>query len=238
MDLADLVAARQACAPPPTWTGLFTRAFAVVAARTPALRTSYLTFPWPRFYEHPGNIATINIDRQLSGERVVLYAHVPSPEDRTLQELDAIIRVHQDTPASEIESYRNAVRLSRVPWPFRRLLWWAGLNLFGPLRCRHFGTFAISSVGSLGAGITHLMPLLTSQLHYGMFDTAGRVEMRLSFDHRVLDGATAAVALAEMEVVLHDEITQECVEKARNRPVVRNSRTPVGMSGEWSRSSE
>ena len=233
MDLADLVAARQACAPPPTWSAIFTRAFAVVAARTPVLRTSYLTFPWPRFYEHTVNIATINIDRQLSGERIVLYAHVPSPENRTLPELDAIIRAHQDTPVGAIKSYRNAVRLSRVPWPFRRLLWWAGLNVFGSVRCRHFGTFGISSVGSLGAGITHLIPLLTSQLHYGMFDTAGGVEMRLSFDHRVLDGATAAVALADMEGILHDEITQECVEEARN-----SIPTAAGFSREWERSHE
>lgn len=210
MDLATLVAARQGIAPPPTWSAIFTRAYAVVAARTPALRTSYLTFPWPRLYEHAVNIATLNIDRQVAEERVVLYAHLSSPETRTLQDLDVIIRAHQDNPVDSIPSYRRAVRLSRVPWPFRRLLWWAALNVSGPLRCRHFGTFGITSVGALGAGITHLVPLLTSQIHYGMFDPAGGVDMRLSFDHRVLDGATAAGALADMEGVLLGEITQEC----------------------------
>src|SRR5437763_14723893 len=62
MDLAPLVAARESCTPSPSWSALFTKAYAVVAARSPALRTSYLTFPWPRFYEHPVNIATLNID--------------------------------------------------------------------------------------------------------------------------------------------------------------------------------
>jgi hypothetical protein len=238
MGLAGLVAARQACAPPPTWTAIFTRAYAAVAARTPALRTSYLSFPWPRLYEHAANVATINIDRQVCGERVVLYAHVPGPEARTLRELDAIIRAHQDAPVGEIGSYRNAVRLSRVPWPFRRLVWWAGLNVSGPLRCRHFGTFGISSVGSLGAGITHLTPLVTSQLHYGMFDADGGVEMRLSFDHRVLDGAAAAVALADMEGVLHGEITQECALEARNGTVPGGVLTPAGTFGERGRQSE
>ena len=65
-----------------------------------------------------------------------------------------------------------------------------------------------------------------------MFDTAGGVEMRLSFDHRVLDGATAAVALADMEGVLHEEITQECAQKARNSPSLVSVLTPAVVSRE------
>jgi len=219
MDLADLVAARRACTPPPTWSAIFARAYAAVAAITPPLRTSYLGFPWPRFYENAVNIATLNVDRQLAGERVILYAHVPSPESLTLQELDVIINAHRYDPVDSIRSYCSAYRLSRVPWPFRRLLWWAALNVFGSVRCDHFGTFGISTLGVLGAGITRLTPLLTTQLHYGMFDAAGGLDMRLSFDHRVLDGATAAVALADMEDVLRGEITRECTEAARNATI-------------------
>lgn len=227
MDLARLVSARQASTPAPTWSALFTKAYALVAARTPPLRTSYLTFPWPRFYEHSTNIATLNIDRQLADERVVLYAHIESPENRTLRELDAIIHAHQQERPENISSYRRAVRLSRVPWPFRRLLWWAGLNVFGPTRCRYFGTFGFTSLGSQGVGITHLVPLLTSQLHYGMFDPDGGLEMRLSFDHRVLDGVTAARALADLEGVLLGEILRECTEFARNGTCARAELRPL-----------
>src|SRR5439155_16401589 len=145
MELARLVAARQACTPPPTWSAIFAKAYAVVAARTPLLRTSYLSFPWDRFYEHPINIATLNIDRQLENERIVLYAHIANPESRTLQELDAIIRRHVEEPAANLPSYRRAVLLSRVPWPFRRWLWWGALNVFSTIRCHNFGTFATSS---------------------------------------------------------------------------------------------
>jgi len=235
MNLASLVAARQACPQPPTWSAIFTRAYGVVAARTPPLRTSYLTFPWPRLYEHAVNIATLNIDRQVGDERVVLYAHIPNPESRTLQDLDAIIHAHQDDPVDSIPSYRRAVRLSRVPWPFRRLLWWAALNVLGPVRCQNFGTFGITSLGAMGAGITHLVPLLTTQIHYGQFDKAGGVEMRLSFDHRVLDGATAAGALAEMEGELLGEITQVCAEAARSEPVPGRVVTSAGSSPDWGR---
>ena len=209
MDLAGLVAARHACTPTPTWSAIFTKAFALVAARTPLLRTSYLKFPWPRFYEHPINIVTLNIDRQLAAERVVLYAHIYRPENHSLQELDAIIHTHQEDPVESILSYRRAVRMSRVPWPIRRWLWWLGLNAFGSIRCHNFGTFGITSLGAQGAGVLHLVPLLTSQIHYGMFDEAGKLDMRLSFDHRVLDGTTAARALKDMEVVLLGEIIDE-----------------------------
>jgi hypothetical protein len=210
MDLARLVGARQACTSPPTWSAIFVKAFALVAARSPLLRTSYLTFPWPRFYEHFTNIATLNVDRQIADERVILYAHIASPEKLSLAAIDAIIHEHQQQPVESIPSYRLAVRLSRVPWPFRRWIWWAGLNVLGPLRSHCFGTFGITSLGSQGAGITHLVPLLTCQLHYGIFNPAGKLEMRLSFDHRVLDGVAAAKALADLEHALLDEMVKEC----------------------------
>ncbi|MEI7686737.1 MAG: 2-oxo acid dehydrogenase subunit E2 [Planctomycetota bacterium] len=210
MNLAPLVAARQNCDPSPTWTAIITKAYAVVAARTPALRTAYLTFPWPRFYEHAANIATLHLDRQLADERVVLYVHIESPETLSLAALDAIIHDHQHQPVENIASYRVAVRLSAVPWPFRRLIWWAGLNILGSRRSRYFGTFGLTSLGAQGAGITHLVPLLTTQLHFGMLDPAGVLDVRLSFDHRVIDGAPAAQALAELEAVLLGEMIGEC----------------------------
>jgi hypothetical protein len=219
MGLGRLVAARKGCTPPPAWSAIFTRAYALVAARTPLLRTCYLGFPWPRFYEHGTNAATLYVDRQLADERIVLTAQMCSPECCTLQELDAAIRQHQAEPPETLPCYRRAARLSRVPWPFRRLLWWGALNVLGPVRSHFFGTFALTSLGSQGAGVTYVAPLLTSQIHYGTFDAAGSVEMRLSFDHRVLDGATAAGALADMEGVLLSEITQECRESMRSEAV-------------------
>jgi len=211
MDLSLLVAARQACTPSPTWSAIFMKAYAIVSARMPELRTSYMKFPWPKFYEHPTNIATLNVDRLLAEERVVLQVHIPSPETRPLLELDVLIHDYQQKPVETIPAYRNAVRMSHVPWPIRQMLWWGALNIFGPTRCHHFGTFSITSVGSQGSGILHLVTLLTTTLHYGTISD-GWLPMRLSFDHRVLDGFIAARALAELESVLLGEILQECTD--------------------------
>jgi pyruvate/2-oxoglutarate dehydrogenase complex dihydrolipoamide acyltransferase (E2) component len=83
------------------------------------------------------------------------------------------------------------------------------LNVFGKLRCHNFGTFTITSVASEGAGIVVLTPLLTSTLHYGLFDERGNLNMSITFDHRVTDGAVVARSLVDVEEVLLGEILQE-----------------------------
>jgi hypothetical protein len=209
MNLSRLVVARQICSPRPTWTALFTKAHALVAAREPRLRRCYMGFPWPRFYEHPKNIATLNIGRRVQDEDVVLHAHVRSPERRSLLVIDAIIRHFMETPVDEIDSYRRVTRVSRLPGPLRRFLMWATLNLFGRRRCHNFGTFGLTSVAGQGAGILNLVPLLTSTLHYGLLDEKGCLDVRLAFDHRVLDGALAAESLLHLEVTLLGAILDE-----------------------------
>jgi hypothetical protein len=209
MDLGRLVLARQACIPRPSWCAIFTKAFAMVAKQHAELRQSYVSLPWARIYEHPRNIATLNVDRRYGNERIVIYVHVRSPENRSLTELDAIVRYHKEEPLENIDSFIRAMKLARLPLPLRRFVWWAGLNLFGRRRCHNFGTFGLSSTAACGAGILKLTPLLTSTIHYGLFDPHGTLDMRLSFDHRVLDGATAAQALVDMETALCHEILDE-----------------------------
>ncbi len=99
--------------------------------------------------------------------------------------------------------------MSKVPWPVRPALWWATLNVFGRRRCHNFGTFGLSSVASQGAGLLTVVPLLTTSLHHGLFDENGGLEMRMTFDHRVLDGAAAARALVALERTLQTDILAE-----------------------------
>ncbi len=209
MPLGRLMLARNACSPRPTWSALFIKAYAKVSARVPELRTSYLKFPWPHFYTNDKTVASMNVDRPQLGERVILPINIRSPENRSLEEIDAIIRYFKEEPIENIKSYRRSLALSKLPWPLRQFVWWATLNVFGRLRSHNFGTFGMTTIASRGAGITNIIPLLTSTLHYGLFDAAGNLDMRLSFDHRVLDGMTAGDVLASMEAVLLGEILQE-----------------------------
>jgi hypothetical protein len=218
MNLAPLVAARQACFPRPTWTSLLVKAYSIVSAAQPALRRSFMKFPWARIYEHPKNIATINVSRRVDGEDVVLQGLIRSPENRTLPDLDAIVRYYKETPVEQLGCYRRARRTSYLPQPVRRALMWATLNVFGRRRCHNFGTFAITSVADHGAGVLNVMLVATTMLHFGLLDDKGCLDMRLGFDHRVIDGAPAADALVGLEAALLGVILDEVKSLARDVP--------------------
>lgn len=209
MSLAPLANARRQSAVRPGWCVLFTKAYAMLARDYPELRQSYMKFPWPRFYEHPHNIATLNIERETPSEKVVLYCLVRSPENRSLAELEGIVRHHKEAPLAQLRSYTRCRRLGNVPWPFRRMFWWGALNLIGRRRCHNFGTFGITSVAAQGAGILHITPLLTSTLHYGLFDSHSNLDVRISWDHRVVDGGVMARVLVDLESILNRDMVSE-----------------------------
>ncbi|SRR6266496_3619721 len=209
MNLAALAAARQCCSPRPGWTIMFAKAFALVGRIYPELRRAYMPFPYPRLYEHPYSTVSLNIERLLPDEPIVLQCLIKRPENRSMAEIDAIVRRNQATPLEELRWYRRSRTMGRLPWPIRRLVWWTTLKWIGRQRCHNFGTFSVSSIASQGAGIVHLVPVLTASLHYGLFDAAGNLDVRLTFDHRVLDGATGARTLVELERTLLGPILTE-----------------------------
>lgn len=179
-----------------------------------------MSFPWARFYEHPKTIANVNVSRRVGDEDIVLQAHIRSPENRSLPELDAILRHHMEAPVEEFNSYRRVERMSRLPFLLRRLTMWLTLNWLGRRRCHNFGTFGITSVANQGAGVMTTYAL-TPTLHYGLFDDQGRLHMRYTIDHRVIDGGPAAEALFNLEKVLLGEILAEVKTLGTSVPPIR-----------------
>jgi hypothetical protein len=133
------------------------------------------------------------------------------PEGKPLDRLDADLRFAQTAPLTALSSYRMALRISRLWQPLRRLAWWAGLNISGRNRAKRFGTFGISTYGSLGVDSLHPLSPLTTLLNYGPLNPGGALDVRLVYDHRVLDGVTVARALLRLEEVLNDTIAPELV---------------------------
>jgi hypothetical protein len=209
MELGALVAARRLWDPRPFWSAIMLKGFALVAADMPALRRSYIRFPWAHFYEHRTSVATLTVDREHEGEAVVAFAHTRSPETWPLAALDARLRHCKEAPAASLPSFRRTLRLATLPWPLQRFAIWLGLHASGRLRERFCGTFGLTSTAGLGAGLENVHSGLTATLHYGQFDANGGVDMRLTFDHRVFDGATAARALAAMEDTLRGPLLEE-----------------------------
>jgi hypothetical protein len=209
INLAPVIAARQRLDPHPSWCGMFCRAFGLLGRDYPALRRCYMSFPWPRLYEHPHSVASLNVERFAPGEDVVLQIQIRAPENRSLDEIDALIRHHKEAPLDQLRTYRRSIAMGRIPWPLRRLAWWFSLNARGRLRCHSFGTFGISSTAAQGGGLLFLRPILTATLHYGLLDSDGSLDMRLSWDHRVFDGGMAARVLVDLEDVMNRVISVE-----------------------------
>jgi hypothetical protein len=209
MNLADLVAARQATEPRPSWPAIFAKAYGIVAGARPELRRAYLGFPRPHLYEHPISIASIAIERRFVEEDAVFFAHVKNPPAWSLAEIDGRLRHYKEQPLEQLSSCRRALLISRFPWPIRRLIWWTGINVFGRKRAQYLGTFGISAYAGLGAASLHPLSPLCTTINYGVFGADGSLDVRIIYDHRVLDGATVARALQHLEDVLKNQIVAE-----------------------------
>lgn len=209
MDLAALADARRRAVPRPGWCALFTKAWALVCSRHAALRRAYLGGLFPCLYQHPINVATIAVERPYAGEDAVFFTQINRPEEKSLTEIDGRLKWFKDRPLESAAMLRRQLRLARLPWPVRRLVWWGALNANGRLRARFFGTFGVSAYAGLGAESLHPRGLLTTTLNYGTIANDGGVDVRVVYDHRTLDGSTVARALADLERVLTHEIVTE-----------------------------
>ena len=213
MNLGPVVQARKGLDPRPSWTAIFLKSYALLSQEMPELRRAYVKLPWPHLYEYPSSIASLAYEREHGGERVVLLDLINRPESRSLDQLSRKIRASQSRPIMQVKEFRRALRMARAPGPVRRFLMWLGLNI-GRQRPNYFGTFQLSVYSGLGAESFNPLTPLTTLLNYGRIDEHGSVDVRVHYDHRVMDGANVARALERLEVIMNTEV----VDELRNRP--------------------
>lgn len=198
IDLSALLSARKRTGSRIPITAFFIKAWAEVARDLPELRRSYVTIPWPHLHEHATSVASLMVEREIDGEKVLFPARIKHPAERSLDEIAADIAEAVSKPINEISRNRLILIVSRLPRPLRRLLWWIAFNV-GRYRQHYVGTFGISVVGQLGASILHPVSPMTSFIGYGPFGADGTVDLTAGFDHRVMDGAVVARAMAMLE---------------------------------------
>ncbi len=191
------------------WCALFVKAMGMVAQRRPELRRAFLRWPWARLYEHGASAAMIAVEREWEGEPAVFFGRIAEPENRPLAEIEAELRHLKISPVESIREYRRLFRVARLPRPLRRLAWRWAHDWCGPRHVRYFGTFGVSVTAAEGASALALVSPTTTTLHYGVMTLNGDIDVRLTFDHRVIDGAPIARALAELEETLHGELRRE-----------------------------
>lgn len=218
MSLAGVAAARQRAAGAPAWALLFAKAYSAVAANRPELRRTYLPVPWPHLWEADESVASIAVEREFRGEPGVFFGFVRGAENRPLAELVALLAEWKAAPVEEVPAFRRQLKYTRLPLPARRLLWRYATAWSGAIKAKNFGTFGVSMTGSGGATALNLIGPLAVALNTGVIDEDGTCDVRLHFDHRVIDGMVAARALAEMETHLRTEIAAELTAMAEPVP--------------------
>jgi hypothetical protein len=217
MNLADAAALRAKAPDPPSWAALFVKAYATVAARTPVLRRAYIPFPWPHLYEADQSIASVAVARDYEGEPAVFFGLIQAPDTQLLPQLAAHLDEFRTKPVAEVRPFARLIRYTRYPLPVRRFMWWLGMSLSGKHRAKTVGTFGLTVVGSAGGDLTRVISPTATTLTYGPIAPDGGVDVHLHFDHRVLDGLTAAKALAELESAL-GELARKEVGGGEGRP--------------------
>jgi hypothetical protein len=179
----------------------------------PELRQAYHRWPWPHFFQHPESVAMLAVSRSTpEGERLC-WGRFIAPERQSLVELQAELERYKSEPVEQV--FRRQVRLSRFPTPLRRFAWWMSLNTWPSRRAKRLGTFGLSTVAGSGAVNRFHPSFLTTSLTYGPVSAAGKALVTVICDHRVVDGAPMARALAELEEILAGPIAQELAGLAR-----------------------
>ena len=209
LKLGPLEEARRASLLKPGWSALFIKAYAILSERNPELRRLYLSYPRPRFYEHPHPIACVIVEREYRGESTVLPGLLHNPQLQSLGEIEAWLTHVKTAPIMDVASFRRALFICKFPWPVSKIIWHVGTRWWGSQQVAALGTFGISSLGYLGAALENIVTPWTSGMHPGCVEPDGRVAMRITFEHRVLDGAPVARMLADLEKILLGEILQE-----------------------------
>ncbi len=215
MDLGPLLKARTSLQTRPSWTAIFLKGYALLSREIPELRRAYVKFPRPHLFEYPVSVASIAHEREYDGERAVLLSLIKGPERLSITELEASIDAARSRPVLEVREFRRALRMAQAPAPVRWLLMWLGLNI-ARQRANYFGTFQLSVYSGLGAESLNPLTPLTTFLNYGPISEAGSVNVRILYDHRVMDGANVARALEKFEEILNGAIAEEVIQFARN----------------------
>jgi hypothetical protein len=218
--VARVAAARRDSQPLIAWGAILMKAIGLTSRRYPELRRAYMPLPWGHFYEHPHCVATMVLERQWRGERAVFFNQITAPEEKSLQEIDDAMRAAAKMPVESLGGFRRLIRISRLPWPVRTLIWRLALYGSGRLRSHYLGTFAINSVPARRGFTTQSMTPVSIAFFYGPVGPSGDMPIQIFFDHRIMDGAAATQLLAELNAILCEEIVAELNTRSKREPAV------------------
>lgn len=230
LDISRLAAARAAQSERIAWPAIFAKAFGLLAEEQPLLRTAYLKWPWPHFFEFEKTVAMIVVAQEPVTEGVLLFKLL-APERVPLAEADRSIRIAKASPIEATPFFRKTMRITKLPLPLRRAAWALGLNI-GRQRGNFFGSLLITSVAAFGGGEVEALGPGPFILSYDRVTEAGKIDVMVRWDHRVTDAAVIGLALSRLEQLLNGPVADELMSMRADgaSPTAMNSRISNSLS--------
>lgn len=216
------------------WAATFLKAYGLVAREMPSLRSWIAGRLATRLATSAESVAVLAVNRRVGDGDRLFWARLPRPEATPLPVLQRLIDRCAQQPIEEM--FKRQLQLDGLPRPLRRLILRWNLRSTSPKRPARVGTFSLSTLAGLQASNRFHPTLCTTSLSYGPLEPDGRCVATLIADHRVLDGAAVALALARLEQVLETEVAAEL--RAIRAPAeadvsrVRRGRPEAGRGGD------
>ena len=212
LDLSQVERLRKQIRPRLSWNILFMKAYSIVGAANPELRSSYVPFPWPHLYLHEENVCFLTIPREYQDEIWLLFARFHFPEKRSLLYLQKQFDTYKNAPLETIKQFRHQVAFSKCPFFVRRFVWWLVVMFFPRYRINNMGTFGMSLSGfrhTTGAHGSSTLGPTTTILGVDLLPKHGISKLLYTFDHRVLDGKPAFDMIEQLYQALKGPIADE-----------------------------
>lgn len=197
-----------ACGSRVTETAILLKAIGIAQRAHPDSRSILL--PWGRVVTLGHIVAGFTVERFVRTHPAVFLGTIESPDIKPLEQIMSELQQYSECSITEHPQLEIERRFSEMPWLFRRLVFWLGLN-FPAFRIRHMGaSFGLTSLGKYGVKALTGPCVCTSTFGVGAVEDRpavlnGKVIVRptmtlsLLFDHRVIDGAAAARFLRDVK---------------------------------------
>ena len=144
------------------------------------------------------------IEGTVAGQKIVKSLIVRAANQKTAEQITTEIRAGQRGEPADSRRYRGTLAFARIPRPLRAVMWRVVMSR--PELVKRFGgTVAISSIGMFGPGGGWGIPIGPSTLMItvggivtkpqyadGVLVPRELLDLTITVDHAIIDGATAA----------------------------------------------
>jgi len=205
-----------------TVTAFLIKAIAIAQNKHPKTRTQML--PIGGLVQFNKVRAQFTVERFIDDEPALFFGDIEDPDTKEIKTISAELHAYGTEPIEKLPQLEIQNRFSRFPRIFRHLIIYFGIRI-PAMRLRYMGaTFGFSSLGKYGCRNIISPSVITSMFCVGEVEDrpvakSGKVEVSpqlslvLNFDHRVMDGATAARFMKDIIELLQGGLEEHLKEE-------------------------